>query len=91
MDRANDRRLAACMDRARLGGELTIGFLGGSITQRSLAEKWEQKRSESQWSQWSQRGRPFPRLWPPTLMRRRKDWPSGGSGSLLSDVAGHCV
>ena len=39
MDRANDRRLAACMDRARLGGELTIGFLGGSITQRSLAEK----------------------------------------------------
>ncbi len=31
------RKLAACMVRARRGEELTIGFLGGSITQGSLA------------------------------------------------------
>ena len=31
------RKLAACMTRAARGEELTIGFLGGSITQGSLA------------------------------------------------------
>ena len=31
------RKLAACMARAARGEELTIGFLGGSITQGSLA------------------------------------------------------
>lgn len=31
------KRLADCMRRASQGGELTIGFLGGSITQGSLA------------------------------------------------------
>ena len=30
-------RLLACMRRAAAGEELTIGFLGGSITQGSLA------------------------------------------------------
>lgn len=34
-------RLQNCMKRAENGGELTIGFLGGSITQGSLATKHE--------------------------------------------------
>lgn len=32
-------KLAACMERAERGDELTIGFFGGSITQGSLASK----------------------------------------------------
>lgn len=32
-------KLAACMERAERGEELTIGFFGGSITQGSLASK----------------------------------------------------
>lgn len=41
VNQAGFGRLASCMDRARRGQELTIGFLGGSITQGSLAEKEE--------------------------------------------------
>lgn len=37
MDRIDWKRLRSCMRRAERGDELTIGFLGGSITQGSLA------------------------------------------------------
>lgn len=37
MRKETEKRLAACMRRAKTGAELTIGFLGGSITQGSLA------------------------------------------------------
>lgn len=41
MGKINFARLKNCMQRARKGGELTIGFLGGSITQGSLSTKAE--------------------------------------------------
>lgn len=41
MYKVNLARLKDCMRRAGLGEELTIGFLGGSITQGSLASKQE--------------------------------------------------
>lgn len=41
MKRVNLARLKRCMQRAEKGGELTIGFLGGSITQGSLATEHE--------------------------------------------------
>lgn len=37
MEKINLARLKSCMLLAEQGGELTIGFLGGSITQGSLA------------------------------------------------------
>lgn len=45
------RKLAACMARAEQGEELTIGFLGGSITQGSLASA-EDKTYAYQVYQW---------------------------------------
>ena len=41
MEKGNLAGLKECMLRAEQGGELTIGFLGGSITQGSLATKPE--------------------------------------------------
>lgn len=41
MERVNLARLKSCMQKAEKGGELTIGFLGGSITQGSLAAEHE--------------------------------------------------
>lgn len=41
VNRAGFGRFASCMDRARRGQEMSIGFLGGSITQGSPAEKEE--------------------------------------------------
>lgn len=41
MERVNLARLKSCMQRAEKGEELTIGFLGGSITQGSLATEHE--------------------------------------------------
>lgn len=41
MYRVDLSRLKKCMNRADAGEELTIGFLGGSITQGSLASKHE--------------------------------------------------
>lgn len=37
MERSNWARLKECIKKAEEGKELTIGFLGGSITQGSLA------------------------------------------------------
>ena len=41
MKDVNLKRLKNCMKRAGAGEELTIGFLGGSITQGSLATTME--------------------------------------------------
>ena len=41
MYRVDNARLKDCMRRAEAGGELTLGFFGGSITQDSLATKHE--------------------------------------------------
>ena len=41
MEKINLSRLKNCMARAQRGEELTIGFLGGSITQGSLATEHE--------------------------------------------------
>lgn len=41
MYQPNLARLKRCMQRAEMGDEITIGFLGGSITQGSLATKHE--------------------------------------------------
>ena len=41
MYQPNLARLKECMRRAEMGEELTIGFLGGSITQGSLATEHE--------------------------------------------------
>ena len=41
MYRPDLTRLKSCMRRAEAGGELTLGFFGGSITQDSLATKHE--------------------------------------------------
>ena len=41
MPQSNLARLKNCMKKAQMGGELTIGFLGGSITQGSLASSKE--------------------------------------------------
>ena len=38
-NRGNQARLKKVMDRAIRGEKLTIGFLGGSITQGSLSSK----------------------------------------------------
>ena len=41
MEKVNLKRLKECMNKAERGEELTIGFLGGSITQGSLASTSE--------------------------------------------------
>ena len=41
MEQANLARWKNCMKRAKQGERLAIGFLGGSITQGSLATKPE--------------------------------------------------
>lgn len=54
MERAGEERLAVCMARARRGEELTIGFLGGSITQGSLAGKEENTYARRVYAWWKQ-------------------------------------
>lgn len=54
MGRINLTRLKECMLRAEDGAELTIGFLGGSITQGSLATKPENCYAYRVFSWWKQ-------------------------------------
>ena len=54
MKNVNFERLKKCMLRSRQGGELTIGFLGGSITQGSLATKPENCYAYRVFSWWRQ-------------------------------------
>ncbi len=54
MGTINLTRLKDCMLRAENGGELTIGFLGGSITQGSLATKPENCYAYRVYSWWKQ-------------------------------------
>lgn len=52
MEKMNLSRLKNCMYRAQLGEELTIGFLGGSITQGSLATEHENTYAYRVFSWW---------------------------------------
>ncbi len=54
MGTINLTRLKDCMLRAENSGELTIGFLGGSITQGSLATKPENCYAYRVYSWWKQ-------------------------------------
>lgn len=52
MGKVNLTRLKSCMLRAEKGEELTIGFLGGSITQGSLSTKPENSYAYKVFSWW---------------------------------------
>lgn len=54
MKMKNLARLKSCMQRAQEGQELTIGFLGGSITQGSLATEHENTYAYRVFSWWKQ-------------------------------------
>lgn len=54
MKKVNLARLKNCMLRAQRGEELTIGFLGGSITQGSLSTKPENSYAYRVFSWWKQ-------------------------------------
>ena len=73
MEKANLTRLKECMRRARAGGELTIGFFGGSITQDSLATKHENCYAY----------RVF-RWWEKTFPKARLHYVNGGIGGTSS-------
>lgn len=52
--REDMKRLKECMKRAEGGGELTIGFLGGSITQGSLASEQEKTYARRVFAWWKE-------------------------------------
>lgn len=52
MDKINLARLKECMNRAEQGAEMTVGFLGGSITQGSLATVPENSYAARVFSWW---------------------------------------
>ena len=54
MKDVNLKRLKNCMKRAEAGEELTIGFLGGSITQGSLATTMENTYAYRVFTWWKQ-------------------------------------
>lgn len=66
-------RLVSCMEKARRGEELTIGFLGGSITQGSLASD-EKKTYAYRVYQW----------WCETFPQSRFSYVNGGIGGTCS-------
>ena len=53
-ERCKLKRLKDCMKRAEAGEELTIGFLGGSITQGSLATTMENTYAYRVFTWWKQ-------------------------------------
>lgn len=73
MYRPDLTRLENCMRRAVRGGEITIGFLGGSITQGSLASK-EQNTYAYRVYQW----------WKDTFPKARFHYVNGGIGGTTS-------
>lgn len=73
MYRPDLTRLENCMRRAMRGGEITIGFLGGSITQGSLASK-EQNTYAYRVFQW----------WKDTFPEARFHYVNGGIGGTTS-------
>ena len=73
MEKVNLTRLKDCMRRAQAGGELTIGFFGGSITQDSLATKHENCYAY----------RVF-RWWEKTFPKARLHYVNGGIGGTTS-------
>lgn len=73
MKNVNLTRLKRCMKDAELGKELTIGFLGGSITQGSLATK-EENRYAYRVFEW----------WKKTFPRAKFHYVNGGIGGTTS-------
>ena len=73
MEKANLTRLKECMRRAQAGGELTIGFFGGSITQDSLATKHENCYAYRVY-----------RWWEKTFPKARLHYVNGGIGGTSS-------
>ena len=73
MCRTDLARLKECMRRAETGGELTLGFFGGSITQDSLATKHENCYAY----------RVF-RWWEETFPKARLHYVNGGIGGTTS-------
>lgn len=73
MYQADLTRIKECMKRAKQGGELTIGFLGGSITQGSLAST-EQDAYAYRVFHW----------WEETFRTARFSYVNGGIGGTTS-------
>lgn len=73
MYRVNLERLKECMRRAEQGGELTIGFLGGSITQGSAAAEHENTYAYRVFSWWEK-----------TFLKSRFHYVNGGIGGTTS-------
>lgn len=73
MDRPNLAKWKSCMRRAELGEELTIGFLGGSITQGSLATKHKNTYAYQVFSWWKK-----------TFPKSRFHYVNGGIGGTTS-------
>lgn len=75
MDREKWRKLALCMERAEKGETLTIGFLGGSITQGSLASEHERSYAYRVYQWWCEN---FPKA--------KFDYVNGGIGGTTSHL-----
>ena len=73
MENINLFRLKRCMENARLGKELTIGFLGGSITQGSLATTMENTYAYRVFSWWKE-----------TFTQAKFHYVNGGIGGTTS-------
>lgn len=73
MENVNLFRLKRCMENARLGKELTIGFLGGSITQGSLATTMENTYAYRVFSWWKE-----------TFTQAKFHYVNGGIGGTTS-------
>lgn len=73
MSKVNLARLKGCMRRAAAGEELAIGFLGGSITQGSLATKKENTYAFRVYSWWEK-----------TFPQARFHYVNGGIGGTTS-------
>ena len=71
MKDVNLKRLKNCMKRAEAGEELTIGLLGGSITQGSLATTMESTYAYRVFMWWKQT---FPKSGSCSLCKRRNRW-----------------
>lgn len=69
----SERRILECMERARQGEELTIGYIGGSITQGSLASE-ESRTYAKRVFQW----------WKDTFPKAGLHYVNGGIGGTCS-------
>lgn len=73
MERMNENRLKRCMQRAEEGGEFTIGFFGGSITQGCAASVHERSYAYLVF-----------RWWEKTFPKSKFHYVNGGIGGTTS-------